>query len=167
MRHTFRALVTFFVIAAAAAPLRSLSAQLPSRHGQPKTPFGTADFAKLHWLEGDWVGSAPDEAPLYARYKFTNDSTIDVAYYRDPSFSQPSGSARVYLSVGRVYHTFGPNRWGASHVGADGLYFVPQAAIRSYLEWSPVSADEWTATQRSGVGGHETITVYRFRRAGR
>lgn len=144
--------------------LGALGAQLPSRHGQPKTPFGTADFVKLRWLDGDWAGTAPDQTPLYARYKFANDSTIDITYYRDPSFSQQTESARLYLSVGRVFHTFGPYRWGASHVGADGLYFVPQASNRSFLEWKYLSPDEWTATQRSGVGGHETLTTYRFKR---
>ena len=165
MRHTIRVLLTSLVVTAIAAPATHLlDAQLPSRHGQPKAAFGTADFAKLRWLEGDWAGTAPDERPVYARYTFTNDSTIDITYYRDESFSQPASTGRLYLSVGHVYQTYGPNRWGASRVGEDGLYFVPQASIRSYLEWRRVSPDAWTATQRSGVGGHEAVTVYQFRR---
>jgi hypothetical protein len=139
-------------------------AQYPSQRGQPRTPFGTADLAKLQWLQGDWAGTAPDESPLFVRCKFTSDSTAEITYYRDQAFSQPSGQSRLYLSVGRVYHAFGPNRWGASHIGPDGVVFVPQVGSRSNLQWDYVSADEWKATQRSGVGGHEHVTVYDLKR---
>jgi hypothetical protein len=162
MRIHIRALLISFALAAVAAP--RAHAQLPSRHGQAKQAFSLAEFGKLRWLEGDWAGTSATESPIYTRYKFTNDSTIDISYFRDQGFSQPMGEARVYLSVGRVFQTFGPNRWGATHVSDDGVYFVPQASIRSYLEWKPDSPDTWTSTQRSGVGGHETITVYHMKR---
>ena len=37
-----------------------------------------------------------------------------------------SGTGRLYLSVGHIYHTMGPGRWGATHVDEKGAYFVPQ-----------------------------------------
>jgi hypothetical protein len=166
MRNLIRSLLTATVatlLTVAAMPAVA-HAQYPSQRGQPRTPFGTADFAKLHWLQGDWAGTAPDESPLYVRCKFTSDSTADITYYRDPSFAQPSGASRLYLSVGRVYHAYGPNRWGAAHVGTDGVVFVPQVSTRSNLQWDYVSPDEWKATQRSGVGGHEHVTVYDMKR---
>jgi hypothetical protein len=70
----------------------------------------------------------------------------------------------LYLSVGRIFHTFGPNRWGAAHVDGNGIVFVPQVGSRSSLEWQYISPNEWTATQRSGVGGHEHVTVYHMKR---
>ncbi|HEX4685095.1 MAG TPA: hypothetical protein VH277_20425 [Gemmatimonadaceae bacterium] len=166
MRNLKRSLLTAAgatLLAVVAMPVMA-HAQYPSQRGQPRTPFGATDFARLHWLEGDWAGTAPDESPLFVRCKFTSDSTAEITYYRDAAFAQASGSSRLYLSVGRVYHSFGPNRWGASHIGADGVVFVPQVSTRSNLQWDYVSADEWKATQRSGVGGHEHVTVYDLKR---
>jgi hypothetical protein len=93
-----------------------------------------------------------------------NDSTAEITYYRDPTFSQATGTGKVYLTVGRVYHTFGSNQWVATHVGDDGLFLVPQAAGRSNFSWSYVSPDAWTSTMRTGVGGHERVTVYEMKR---
>jgi hypothetical protein len=135
-----------------------------SERGQPKTPFSTTDFGRLRWLEGSWIGTAAGEAPLYERYHISSDSTIDVTYYRDSTFTQQAGTGRVYLAAGRVYHSFGPGRWGATQVDSAGAYFVPQVNAHNTFAWSVVSPDEWTATMRTGVSGHERITVYRMRR---
>lgn len=137
-----------------------------SERGQPKTPFSTSDFGRLRWLEGDWVGTANGEPTIYERYRISSDSTIDVTYYRDSAFTQQAGTGRVYLAAGRVYHSFGPGRWGATQVDSDGAYFVPQVNAHNTFSWSVVSPDEWTATMRSGVSGRERITVYRMRRVG-
>ena len=137
-----------------------------SERGQPKTPFSATDFGRLRWLEGSWVGTAAGEAPLYERYRISSDSTIDVTYYRDSAFTQEAGTGRVYLAAGRVYHSFGPGRWGATQLDSAGAYFVPQVNAHNTFAWSVVSPDEWTATMRTGVSGHERITVYRMRRVG-
>src|SRR3954464_5642205 len=97
-KRTLLAAAGAALVATVAVPAAA-RAQYPSQRGQPRTPFGTADFVRLHWLEGGWSGTAPDESPLYVRCKFTSDSTADITYYRDPSFGQPSGSSRLYLSV--------------------------------------------------------------------
>ena len=137
-----------------------------SERGQPKTPFSTADFGRLRWLEGSWVGTASGEQTLYERFHISTDSTIDVTYYRDSAFTQTAGTGRVYLAAGRVYHSFGPGRWGATQVDSAGAYFVPQVNAHNTFTWSVVSPDEWTATMRTGLSGHERITVYRMRRVG-
>ncbi|HXT15963.1 MAG TPA: hypothetical protein VN706_10075 [Gemmatimonadaceae bacterium] len=162
LRITLTAAVAAIFVAIPAVPA-ALHAQA-SQRGQPRTPFGTSDLGKLHWLQGDWAGSSTDEAPLYARYTFTNDSTVDITYYRDAGFSQPASTGRLYLSVGRLYTAYGPARWGASRVDSTGVVFVPQVNVRSSLSWQFLSPDEWTATQRSGVGGHEHVTVYHMKR---
>lgn len=138
-----------------------------SQRGQPRTPFGVADFAKLRWLEGSWAAAAPGETPFYARYHFANDSTIEIAYFRDSSFTQQSGAGRVYLTVGRVYHTFGSGRWGATNVDSSGVFFIPQVNAHNTFAWTYESPDAWTLTQRAGLSGHERVTVYRMRRVGR
>jgi hypothetical protein len=168
MTHSSRALLFSFAVAAAVPLPRLASAQsTSSQRGQPKTPFAVADLAKLHWLEGSWAGVASDESPVYARYHFANDSTMEISYYRDSTFSQESGTGRVYLTVGRIYQTFGSGRWGATNVDSSGVFFIPQVNAHNTFAWSYQSADEWTLTQRTGLSGRERVTVYKMRRVKR
>jgi hypothetical protein len=141
--------------------------QTRSERGQPTTPISVTDFSKLRWLSGDWLGSAPGERPLYARYRFSDDSTIAITYFRDSTFSTASADARVYLTVGRVYHTFGPSRWGATRVDTSGVFFIPQVMAHNTFAWRHESPNEWTSTRRSSYSGHEEVTVYHMRRVGR
>jgi hypothetical protein len=136
-----------------------------SQKGQPKTAFAVSDFAKLRWLEGSWAGTAPGESPIYERCHFANDSTIDITYYRDPALASESGTGRVYLTTGRIYYTFGPGRWGASHVGNDAIFLVPQVNAHNTFGWKQLTPDTWTSTVRSGVSGQDRITVYQMTRA--
>jgi hypothetical protein len=70
----------------------------------------------------------------------------------------------VYLTVGRIYHTTGPGRWGATRVDASGIYFIPQVNARNTFAWSYQSPDAWTATLRSGASGRETVTIFEMKR---
>jgi hypothetical protein len=143
----------------AAAPVLAQSSR-----SQPATPFAATDFAKLKWLEGSWRGSATGQEPFYERYHFVNDSTIEISYYRDSTLTRESGTGRVYLTVGRIYHTPGPGRWGATRVDSSGVSFIPQVNARNTFAWSYQSGDTWTATLRSGASGRETVTVYEMKR---
>lgn len=164
MIRSFRilALATSCAIAASTA-----AGAQSSQRGQPRTPFSSTDFRHLRWLEGSWIGTAPDQSPLYERFHFTSDSTADITFYRDSAFSQPTGTGRVYLTVGRVYHTYGSGRWGATHLDSASVFFIPQLNAHNTFEWTYQSPTTWTATQRSGMAGHEHVTVYQMRRAGR
>ena len=162
LRHFARALqYTAAATAAAALAMHSARAQSPRDSG---TPFGISDLGKLHWLEGTWRGAAPGESTVYERYHFVNDSTIEITYYSDSTLERPSGSGRVYLTVGRIYHTFGPGRWGASRIDKSGVYFVPQVNARNTFSWAYQGPNTWTATRRSGASGREMVTVYQMRR---
>jgi hypothetical protein len=162
MRRSIRGLAFAAALAAVAIPAGSARAQ--GKRAQPRTAFSAPDLAKVHWLEGSWVGSTPGESSIYQRFKFVNDSTVDITYYRDPAFNQQSGTGRLYLSVGRIYHSFGANRWVATRIGDDGLYLVPQTTGRSKFAWNYVSPDAWTFTMRTGAGGRERVTVYNMKR---
>lgn len=150
------------VLAAALIPAKVAAAQ--GSRAQPRTAFGPPDLAKVKWLEGSWAGTADGESSIYQRFKFVDDSTVEITYYRDDKFGQPTGSGRLYLSVGRIYHTFGSNRWVATRIGDQGLYLVPQSNARANFAWTFVSPNAWTFTMRSGVGGHERVTVYDMKR---
>jgi hypothetical protein len=135
-----------------------------AQRGIPATAFGASDLAKMRWIEGYWRGSATGERPFYERYQFVNDSTIEITYYADSAFSRTTGGGRVYVSVGRVYHTSGAARWGAAHVGADGIYFIPQQNASNTFTWTYRSPDEWIATLRTSGTGQERVTTYEMRR---
>jgi len=162
MRHFARALqYTAAAIAMTALAMRSAGAQSLRNSSNP---FGISDLGKLRWLEGTWRGTSPGESPVYERYHFVNDSTIEITYYSDSTLQRPSASGRVYLTVGRIYHTFGPGRWGASRIDKSGVYFVPQVNARNTFSWVYESPNTWTATRRSGASGREMVTVYQMRR---
>lgn len=162
MRHVYRALLFAAAVVGAAALVTA--PPLVAQSKALRTPFTKADFASLRWLEGNWQGTADGEAPLYERIRVANDSTMEITYYRDPTFAQPTGDGRLYLSVGRIYHTFGANQWVATRAGADGLFLVAQTTGRNNFAWSFLSPDEWTSTMRTGIGGHERVLVYHMRR---
>jgi hypothetical protein len=149
---------------AIALPATAVRVGAQGAHAQPRTPYGTVDLAKIKWLQGKWEGASTDEPVTYQKISFANDSTVEIAYYRDPSFTQESGNGRLYLSVGRVYHTMGSNRWVATHLDSDGVFLVPQAGARNNFSWSYLTPDTWTSTMRTGVGGHERLIVYNMRR---
>lgn len=149
-------------LAACVVPAGTAGAQ--GARAIPRTAYGTSDLAKVKWLQGSWVGTAQGETSLYQRFNFVNDSTVEITYFRDPAFGEPNGSGRLYLSVGRIYHAFGSNRWVATRISDDGLYLVPQSTARARYAWTFVSPDAWTFTMRTGVGGREHVTVYNMKR---
>ena len=136
-------------------------------HAQPRgapAVFAAADFAKLRWLEGTWVASAPGQSMIYERYRFANDSTIEITYYSDEGMSREMGTGRIYFAVGRIFHTFGSRRWGATRFDDGGLFFAPDGNARSTFTWAFSGKDAWTSTLRSGGGGRESITIYSMKR---
>jgi hypothetical protein len=164
MRHLGRIFVVWLLFVAAASSHTGMLSAQTSQRGQPTTPFSAADLSKLHWMEGTWKATAPGERTYYERYHFVNDSTIQITYYSDSTFTRETGNGRVYLSVGRVYHTFGPGRWGATSIDTTGVYFIPQVNAHNTFAWSYRSPNSWTATMRSGYSGRERVTVYQLQR---
>lgn len=155
----FRTLLCSLAALAVAVP-----AHAQGSRAQPRSAYSTSDLAKLKWLEGSWAGTAADEAPVYERIRFADDSTVQITYYRDPGFTQEFGNGKLYLSVGRVYHTFGSNRWIATKVDGEGLFLVPQSMANNRFSWSYVSPDAWKSTMQSGVGGHQRVVVFDMKR---
>ncbi|MGH7616427.1 MAG: hypothetical protein ACREPM_04295 [Gemmatimonadaceae bacterium] len=155
-------LIVAGVVASALAPEAGGQA---SNRGQPTTAFAAGDFAKLRWLEGSWIGTSPDGRDIFERWHVATDSTIDVTYYSDSAFAHEAATGRIYLSVGRIFQTMGPGRWGATHVDDNGVYFVAQVNASNSFGWRRRSNDEWTSTERSGFAGQQRVVVYTMRRA--
>jgi len=152
-------------IAAAATVLFTLAEPLAAQSSAlPRQRFGTTDLPKLQWMEGRWRGTGPGEAPFYEAYHFANDSTLEITYYADSSFGRTTGTGRVYLSVGRIYHTTGPGQWGATKIDQTGAYFVPERNAHNTFAWTYESNDSWTSVLRSSATGQERVRVYRMKR---
>jgi hypothetical protein len=157
-----RCVTRMLIVLLAGSAMASLA---DAQRGQPRTAFAVSDFAKLRWIEGSWTGTSPGERNHYERCRFINDTTVEITFYGDSAFTQETGSGRLYLSVGRIFHTMGSAQWGATHVDDDGVYFVPQTNAQNTFAWSRQSKDEWTATLRSGFAGRDRVIVYKMRRA--
>jgi hypothetical protein len=155
VRLACAAALTVFVVAPAMAQSQRI---LPRAH------FGTTDLPKLRWLEGRWVGTGPGEPPFYEVYHFVNDSTLEISYYGDAEFSRRTGTGRVYLSVGRIYHTMGAGQWGATKIDEKGAYFIPERNATNTFNWTYESADSWTAVLRSSATGQERVRIYSMKR---
>lgn len=164
MRHRLISLVTLAAALFGGGALSSAAAQ--GKRAQPREAFSANDLAKLKWIVGDWEATSPGETTLYQRYQFADDSTITITYYRDPAFTQPTADGKLYLSVGRIYHSFGANRWVATNITDQGLYLAPIGTMtaRNSFSWAFTSPNSWTSSMRSGVGGHERVIVYTMKR---
>ena len=159
----WRALPVALALACLAAPA---SAQT-GRSGGPPTAFSTNDFGQLKWLQGKWAGTSAGEEPIYEQIRFLDDSSAELIFYRDAAFTQPTANGRLYLSAGRIYHTFGARMWSATRAGSDGIMLIPRVSANNKFQWTYVSPDAWTSTMRSGIGGHERVVVYDMKRSGR
>lgn len=140
------------------------SASAQSQRALPRARFSAADLPKLRWLEGRWRGSGPGEAPFYETYHFANDTTLEITYFADSAFARATGTGRVYLSVGRIYHTTGPGQWGATKIDETGAYFIPERNATNTFNWTYESPDAWTSIVRSSATGTERVRVYSMRR---
>ena len=75
--------------------------------GQTKvaqTTFTKADFKKLRWLEGTWRGTGGGVEPFFERYRFIDDSTIEIDFLTDASLSTSSKKKKIVLVDGRILY---------------------------------------------------------------
>lgn len=159
----FSRLIGRGLVAVALPAVVSASAEAQSR-GQPVV-FALADLSTLRFLEGTWVGEAPGQPMIYERYRFINDSTIEITYFGDSALSRETGTGRIYFAAGRIFHAFGSRRWGATRLDKEGAFFAPDGNARSTFLWAfNGGRNSWTSTLRSGAGGRETVTVFSMRR---
>ena len=118
-------------------------------------------------MEGTWRATAPSEATHYERFKFANDSTIEITYYSDSTFSREAGTGRVYLSVGRIYSHVRSGPLGRDERRCERrvLHSADQRAQHVRLE-SRIAPTRGRRRRRSGYSGRERVTVYQLQRIG-
>lgn len=76
--------------------------------------FSLQAFQELRWLEGTWRAETVGDPPFFERYRFVNDSTIEITYFADSTLVTATGSGSVALRPGRIVHEWEDARWAAT-----------------------------------------------------
>jgi hypothetical protein len=106
--------------------------------------YGINDFKKLGWLQGKWEGSATGEATFYEQYKFLNDSTLAMLYYKDASFTGVPDTGWVLLKGNSIIHQSGKALWKLSSLSDKEVVFAPVNVKRGFV-WRKENKDQWSA----------------------
>jgi len=125
-----------------------------------KSPLAVspADFRQLGWIEGRWVGHAPDGRPFYEEYRFTDDSTIGTWSYADSTAGTPVDSGAIRLRAGQVTSGNDMVAWVVTALDANRVAFAPQRGVRNSFSWERgaqggwVARLHWTADGRQPAG---------------
>jgi hypothetical protein len=138
------------VVLVAAASCRGREESRGGDSVRPAQPgaYASADFQRLRWLEGRWVGTMEDDTKFYEQYRFTDDSTIVEHSFKDSTFSQATDSSRITLRGSTVASEAASARWVAERLDTLGVEFAPDRGATNYFAWSKETPNAWTATLR-------------------
>lgn len=128
----------------------------------PRRDFRTSDFNQLRWIEGTWRGQAAKGAPFFERYRFVNDSTIEMQSFKDGTLRAVAEKTTYMLRNGRIAHESGRSRWEAVRFSSSTAQFVPVKGATNSFHFTRVSKDKWTAAIIPAGG--QKRTVYEMRR---
>ena len=128
----------------------------------PRRDFRTSDFKQLRWIEGTWKGQAGKGDPFFERYRFVNDSTIEMNSFTDSTLRTVSEKTTYVLRNGRIVHESNKNRWEAARFNGGTAQFVPVKGASNSFQFTRMSKDRWTATIIPSGG--KKRTVYEMRR---
>jgi hypothetical protein len=89
-----------FAVLALSLSLVSACASLPE-----KKMLTVSDFAHLRFLEGRWIGKAPDGSDFYEEYSFPNEREMRSSRYPNASFNASNDGSVVAWQDGQVTST--------------------------------------------------------------
>ncbi len=128
--------------------------------------FTKEEFAKIRFLEGRWVGKAPDGTEFYEEYAFPSDVEMQSRRATDSTFAKFSDGSVVALDDGLVTSTWGEFNWRASSITADAVHFEPINAPSSF-SWRRLSVDEIAVVQEwtdeNGEAQSYTVSLNRVK----
>lgn len=129
----------------------------------PKLP-GQERFLQLEFLEGKWIGKAPDGSEFYEAYVFESDTQLRSTRYKDKAFSVSGDSSVVRLEQGEVISVWDQFSWKANVITENKACFVPLEAPSSFC-WQKIDSDhlqviqKWTDEQ--GIPQQYTVELTR------
>ena len=128
--------------------------------------FNEKDFAHLAFLEGRWVGTAPDGNKFYEQYDFPEQGMMRSRRASDDSFSSYSDGSTVVLQEGAVLSKWGEFEWRATSIAATAVHFAPVNAPSSF-SWQHISSDEIAVVQEwtdeNGKEQRYSISLHRVK----
>lgn len=148
MKATAALFVAFALVCCA---LVSIAAQVPPAQQR----FAEKDFARLKWIEGQWVGSGYSK-PFYEAYKMTSPTRLETQSFADESFTTANGGGSVHLEDGRILKDGGKSQWVAVRLTDTSIEFEAVGNPSNGFAWTRKSPDAWTAVLKS-KGRPDTI----------
>jgi hypothetical protein len=109
--------------------------------------FTSVDFENLRFLEGRWVGKAPDGSLFYEEYVFVGEGQMRSNRHSDSSFTNSTDGSTVALEGGQVTSTWNAFTWTASEIRPGKACFSPVNAPSSFC-WERKTDKEVHVTQR-------------------
>ena len=94
--------------------------------------FTEATMDYLVFLEGRWVGDAPDGTRFYEAYERVNERTYRSRRYNTPAFDAETDGSTVEYKDGQIFSIWGPYTWTASVIQAGFAAFDPLEAPSSF-----------------------------------
>ena len=113
-----------------------------------------AEFQALRYVEGDWRGTGYAGGPFFERYRFVDDSTIEMTAWTDSTLTTPAERKQYILRDGIIQTDDGAR---LVRVDADGHHFQRGSSRWTFRQ---VSSDRWTAR----VGPSTVYTMDRIAR---
>ncbi len=109
--------------------------------------FTTQDFEHLRFLEGRWLGTAPNGSNFHEEYSFVGEGVMRSDRHADAAFNKSIDGSKVVLADGKVTSTWNDFTWQATEIVAGKACFEPINAPSSFC-WTRISDDEVEVTQR-------------------
>lgn len=94
--------------------------------------FTLKDFDSLKFLEGRWVGKAPDGSAFYEEYTFTGEGRMRSDRHSDATYTNSTDGSTVELEDGQVTSTWNAYTWAASEILPGKACFSPVNAPSSF-----------------------------------
>ena len=141
----------FAVFALVCCALVSIAAQVPAAQQR----FTEKDFARLKWIEGQWVGSGYSK-PFYEAYKMTSATRLETQSFADESFTTATRAGSVYLEGSRILRGGGESQYVAVRLTETSIEFESLSNPSSGFVWTRKSPDAWTAVLKA-KGRPDTI----------
>ena len=149
--------LTKTVVTSALAAMVVIPVSVPQT---PRTNVKVADFQKLRFLEGDWVGRGGSYAAFYERYRFVNDSTIEQQTFSDETMKTVTDRSTISLRGGRIIHAGEGSRYDAVMLDGTGVTFAPAKAGGNTFTFKRAARGAWLAILKSPAGKR---TIYEMK----
>jgi len=127
--------------------------------------LAASDLRALRWIEGAWRGTGDGQAPFYERYRFVDDSTLDVESFADSTLAKATDVTRYALRGGRFANEGSGAQWVAVSRDGSAISFAPVRGARNSFTWRPESRDLWIATLTWPAAGTTPARTRTYRMA--